>query len=242
MNARRIYAWYPDFFFLVVAETHTGPRENPSLLLSQMALENPLLPFSHNLLLTRQHVLELLRGLLLRELEELLVGVGVARAVVVLVVVRGSGGGLSGLGLLALLLDEDDRGGALGLGGAAELEARPDEQVGDVVLLAVDGQVHDDLVGRDVAGDDADPGDLVRVGGRLDGRLAERLVHLLDAALEGACFPGCLGRRRTRLAVVIHVAGAGAIATASSAWVTGCVLCESKQITLAWNLPFLMVL
>lgn len=73
------------------------------------------------------------------------------------------------------------------------------------MLLAVDGQVHDDLVGRDVARDDADPGDLVGVGGRLDRRLAQRLVHLLDAALQGAGFPGCLSGETT--SAVVHDGG-----------------------------------
>lgn len=87
------------------------------------------------------------------------------------------------------------------------------------MLLAIDGQVHDDLVGGDVARDDADPGDLVGIGGRLDGRLAERLVHLLDATLQGACFPGCFGRW---LVVVVCDSGRGisrlGLATRSGDW------------------------
>jgi hypothetical protein len=164
------YAWYPDFFFF-------------SLLLVVVISSE-----AHTL--TRQHVLELFRRFLLCQLEQLLIGVYVAGPVVIVIVISGCRG-LASLGLLAFLLDENDRGRTLGLGGAAKLEARPDEEVGNVVLLAVDGQVHDDLVGRDVSRDDADPRDLVRVGWCLDGRLAERLVDFLDAALKGACLPGC---------------------------------------------------
>lgn len=58
------------------------------------------------------------------------------------------------------------------------------------MLLAVDGKVHDDLVGGDVAGDDGDAGNLVCVGRGLEGGLAEGLVDLLDTTLQGACFPG----------------------------------------------------
>lgn len=59
------------------------------------------------------------------------------------------------------------------------------------MFLAVDGEVHDDFVGRDVSSDDGDAGNLVRVGGCLQRRLSKSFVDLLDTTLERTCFPGC---------------------------------------------------
>lgn len=52
------------------------------------------------------------------------------------------------------------------------------------MVLAQHGEVRDDVLGRDVAGDDDDSGER-GVAGAGRGRLAQRLDDLLDAALEG---------------------------------------------------------
>ena len=60
--------------------------------------------------------------------------------------------------LLALLAggrgDHDDGSGALGAAGSTELGARREEDVGDVVVLAEDGDVGDEVHGADVGGKD----------------------------------------------------------------------------------------
>jgi hypothetical protein len=71
------------------------------------------------------------------------------------------GGGGSSILLLALrfLHDHDYAGRALRLGRGAELRPGRDEHVGDVVVLAQDGDVRDDVHRGDVAGDDDDAGE-----------------------------------------------------------------------------------
>lgn len=62
------------------------------------------------------------------------------------------------------------------------------------MVLAQDGEVGDDVLGGDVAGDDDDAGEGGVAGGR-GGRLAEGLDDLLDAALEGVVLGSCWGKR-----------------------------------------------
>lgn len=136
----------------------------------------------------------LLSSLLLHKLHKRGVDLGVILAVVLLVV--------AALGLLllrllavgggALLRDHDDRGRALRLGGGAELGAGGDEDVGDVVVLAEDGEVGDYVHGGDVAGDDDDARE-GGVSGSRSGGLAEGLDDFFYAALEGVVLGGCWG-------------------------------------------------
>lgn len=64
--------------------------------------------------------------------------------------------------LLALLAgsrgDHDDGSGALGAASGTQLGARRKEDVGDVVVLAQDGDVADDVHGADVGGEDDNGG------------------------------------------------------------------------------------
>ena len=96
-------------------------------------------------------------------------------------------GVLAGSRLLALGLKHNDGGSALGAGGDIELGARLDVEIGDAVLLAEDGEVHDDVHGGDVASDNDKAGD-IRQGrrcGLLDGSLLDGLLALLDTAVDG---------------------------------------------------------
>ncbi len=60
--------------------------------------------------------------------------------------------------LLALGLEHDDTGSTLGAGRNTEIRARLDVEVGDAVLLAQDGEVHDNIHWGDVAGNDNEAG------------------------------------------------------------------------------------
>lgn len=122
----------------------------------------------------------LLLILLLRILGERGVGLAKALAVVLAVLV----GRLVLLLAVGLLHDHDHAGGALRLGRGAQLGARGDEDEGHVVVLAQHGEVADDVLGGDVAGDDDDAGEGGVAGGG-GGGFAECLDDFLDTALEG---------------------------------------------------------
>ena len=133
----------------------------------------------------------LFRRLLLHILDKGRVRLGKVLAVVVLLLLLALGLlGSSSLLSVALLHDHDDAGGTLRLGRGAELRARRDEDEGHVVVFAEDGQVRDDVLRGDVAGDDDDAGE-GGVVGRGRGGLAEGLDDLLDAALEGVVLGSC---------------------------------------------------
>jgi len=101
----------------------------------------------------------------LRNLDQLLPRLEVLLGADLLVLAGAGHGGVlvllaASCGLLTHGLEHDDAGGALGAGGDSQVGARLDEEVGDVVLLAEDGEVHDDVHGGDVAGDDDEAGDV----------------------------------------------------------------------------------
>lgn len=129
----------------------------------------------------------LLAVLLLHVLDERSVALAERLTVILAVLV-----GRLVLGLLALSLlhDHDDGCRSLRLGSGAELSARSDEDEGNVVVLAQNGEVGDDVHGGDVAGDDDNTGErgVARTGG---GRLSEGLDDLLDTALEGVVLGSC---------------------------------------------------
>lgn len=130
--------------------------------------------------------LQLGLALLLDELDEILVDVGEIILAGVLVDLIAA----TFLAADAFLGDHDDARGALGAAGGAELSAGGDEDVGDVDVLAEDGDVADDVHGADVAGedDDAREGGVAGAGG---GRLPEGLDDFFDAALEGLVLGRC---------------------------------------------------
>jgi hypothetical protein len=81
--------------------------------------------------------------------------------------------------------NHDHTGGALGSGRGTELGAGGDEDVGDTVVLAENGNVGDDIHGGDVGSeDDNTAGDGDGSVGSGDGGLAESLDDLLDTTLE----------------------------------------------------------
>lgn len=89
--------------------------------------------------------------------------------------------------------DHDDRGGPLCAAGGAQLGARGQEDVGDVVVLAEHGNVADDVHGGDVGGQDDDAAGQ-GVGGRgwvAGGGLAHGFYDFLDTALEAFLLGGC---------------------------------------------------
>lgn len=126
-------------------------------------------------ILLNNHLLELLLGQLgelLKHLSEVLtVGVGLEVLLALL-------GGLGG--------NHDYTGRALGGGGGTELGAGGDEDVGDTVVLAQDGNVRDDIHGGDIGSENDDTaGDIdLSVGGG-NGRFAESLDDFLNTTLEG---------------------------------------------------------
>ena len=126
--------------------------------------------------------------LFLRRLDELLVGLEVLGGVDLLIL-----GILAGAGrLLALGLEHDHRSGALGAGSDTEIGARADVQVRDAVLLAQDGEVHDHVHGRDVAGDDDEAGGVGGGrGGGPQGALLDGLLALFYAAVDGLELGAC---------------------------------------------------
>lgn len=126
-------------------------------------------------ILLNNHLLELLLGQLgelLEHLSEVLtVGIGLEVLLALL-------GGLGG--------DHDHTGRALGGSGGTELGAGGDEDVGDTVVLAQDGNVRDNIHGGDIGSENDDTaGDIdLSVGGG-NGRFAESLDDFLNTALEG---------------------------------------------------------
>lgn len=98
------------------------------------------------------------------------------------------------LGLLARpgLGDHDNGGGPLCCAGLAELCARLDVDVWDAVVFAENGDVGDDVHGRDVGGNDDDGGRVVDVGGVSRAlRLTESLDDFLDTTAEGLGLRSC---------------------------------------------------
>jgi hypothetical protein len=90
--------------------------------------------------------------------------------------------------------DHDDRSRTLSAASGTQLGARRQEDVRDVVVLAEDGNVRDDVHGADVGGEDDNGrgGDLGggRVGG---GGFADGLDDFLDTTLEALLLCGCWG-------------------------------------------------
>ena len=86
-------------------------------------------------------------------------------------------------------------------GARAGRSARLDVDVRDAMVLAEDGDVRDDVHGRDVGGDDDDGGRVVDVGASRVLRLAQRLDDFLDAAAEGLGLRGCEECQQTRCVV-----------------------------------------
>ena len=129
--------------------------------------------------------------LFLRRLDKLLVGLEVLGGVDLLVIGITLGRLLAGR-LLALGLEHDHRGGALGAGGDTKVGARADVQVGDAVLLAQDGEVHDHVHGRDVTGNDDEAGSVGgRGGGGPEGALLDGLLALFYATVDGLELGAC---------------------------------------------------
>jgi hypothetical protein len=98
--------------------------------------------------------------------------------------------------LLALLAggrgDHDDGSGALGAAGGTQLGARRKEDVGDVVVLAEDGDVADDVHGADVGGEDDNGGSGGLGCGRVRGcGFADGLDDFFDTTLEALLLCGC---------------------------------------------------
>lgn len=85
----------------------------------------------------------------------------------------------------------------LGSGGGTELSAGSDENVGNTVVFAQNGDVRDDVHGGDVSGKNDDRGGNIDGGvSGGDGGLAESLDDLLDTALERLVDGSCKIRNR----------------------------------------------
>ena len=93
----------------------------------------------------------------------------------------------------SLWRDHDNTGRTLGATSCAKLGTRCQEDVGDVVVLAQNGDVADDVHGGDVCGEDDDSRGKSRSrSGRVTcGRLADGLDDFFDAALKALLLGGC---------------------------------------------------
>lgn len=100
-----------------------------------------------------------------------------------------------GLSLLASVGGDHDNGGrTLGAASGTQLGTRRQENVGDVVVLAEDGDVGDDVHGADVGGEDDDGRGEDLGGGRVGGGgFADGLDDFFDTALEALLLCGCDG-------------------------------------------------
>ena len=96
--------------------------------------------------------------------------------------------GILGTGgrLLGLSLEDDNAGRSLGSGSNAELRARLDEKVGDRVLLAEEGETHDDLHRGHIGGEDDNAlGSVLAADIERTGRsLLDHLVALFDSTMD----------------------------------------------------------
>jgi hypothetical protein len=88
-----------------------------------------------------------------------------------------------------LLADHDHARGPLRRTGLAELRARPDVDVRHVVVFAENGDVRDDVHGRDIGGDDDDGRGVSERGVRGFG-FAQRFYDFFYAAAERLGFGG----------------------------------------------------
>lgn len=89
--------------------------------------------------------------------------------------------------------DHDDGSGALGAAGGTQLGARRKEDVRDVVVLAEDGDVADDVHGADVGGEDDNGGSRGLGCGRVGGcGFADGLDDFFDTTLEALLLCGCV--------------------------------------------------
>ena len=90
--------------------------------------------------------------------------------------------------------DHDDRSRTLGAASGTQFSARWQEDIGNVVILAENGDVRDDVHGADVGGEDDDGWGrnlgCGRVGG---GGFADGLDDFFDTALEALLLCGCEG-------------------------------------------------
>ena len=100
-----------------------------------------------------------------------------------------------GLSLLASVgSNHDDGSRALGAASGTQLGARRQENVRDVVVLAEDGDVGDDVHGADVGGEDDNGGSSDLGGGRVGGGgFTDGLDDFFDTALEALLLCGCDG-------------------------------------------------
>ena len=107
---------------------------------------------------------------------------------------------LSSLLAHLVLADHDYTGRSLCCAGLAELRTALDVDVGHVVVFAENGNVRNDVHGRDVSGDDDDGGGVGQGGtGACGSGFAQRLDDFFYAAAEGLGFGGC---GRTKLVAV----------------------------------------
>ena len=100
-----------------------------------------------------------------------------------------------GLSLLASVGSNHDNGSrTLGAASGTQLGARRQEDVRDVVVLAEDGDVRDDVHGGDVGGEDDNGGGRDLGGGRVGGGgFADGLDDFFDTTLEALLLCGCEG-------------------------------------------------